>query len=114
MFKNANASGNSAGDETNSEKVSNESVEDNEGEDIGSDVLLSQVDVSEYVKEIQEMEKKMDRSELEEGTMSATTLSKSHARRRDRTEESFLSHLAKLCKFVCVKMPIYLKHLSHI
>ena len=65
---------------------------------IGEDILLADVDVAEYVKELRELEKKMDRSDLAEGTMSASTLSKGHQRRRNKSEESLLSHLAKLCK----------------
>ena len=72
------------------------------GELTEEDCLLCDVDVTEYLKELRELEKKVDRSDLADGTMTSTTLSKSHSKRRFKSEESFLSHLAKVCEFIHV------------
>lgn len=70
------------------------------GEQKEEDCLLNDVDVEEYVKELRELEKKVDRSELADGTMESSTLSKGHAKRRCKSEESFIRHLGNVCECV--------------
>ena len=58
------------------------------------------VDLAEYMEEIRELEADVDRSELADGTLSASGVTKNHVIRRQRVEDSFLNTLSAVSEYL--------------
>ena len=58
------------------------------------------VDLAEYMEEIRELEADVDRSDLADGTLTASGVTVNHVIRRQRVEDSFLTTLSAVSEYL--------------